>query len=315
MIIIDDPLKPDEAMSESRRKSVNEWFDNSLLSRLNDKNKGVIIIVMQRLHMDDLVGHVLEQGAWEVLSFPAIAEQDETFEIDSILGKQVYRRRPGELLQPEREPQEVLDRARRELGEYNFSAQYQQQPIPVEGNIVKNKWLLFYTPDEKPTEFSHIVQSWDTANKVGELNDYSVCTTWGVYEKRFYLLHGYRERLDFPGLKRKVRAFDERFDPNVILIEDKASGTQLIQELKHDHMFNIKEHTPRPGNDKAMRLRDQTIAFENGRVLFPKEAPWLAEYLKELAAFPGGKHDDQVDSTSQALEYLTARKISIYDLL
>ena len=98
-------------------------------------------------------------------------------------------------------------------------------------------------------------------------------------------------------------------------MEDKASGTQLIQELKHDHMFNIKEHTPRPGNDKAMRLRDQTIAFENGRVLFPKEAPWLAEYLKELAAFPGGKHDDQVDSTSQALEYLTARKISIYDLL
>jgi predicted phage terminase large subunit-like protein len=315
MIIIDDPLKPDEAMSEARRKAVNEWFDNSLLSRLNDKNKGVIIIVMQRLHMDDLVGHVLEQGGWDVLKFPAVAEEDETFEIESVLGKRIYRRQPGELLQPEREPQQVLDRARRELGAYNFSAQYQQQPIPVEGNIVKNKWLLFYTPDEKPEEFSHIAQSWDTANTSGELNDYSVCTTWGVWEKRFYLLHVYRERLDFPELKRKVKELAKRFKADVVLVEDKASGTQLIQELKHDEMSNIKPHTPRPGNDKVMRLRNQTTAFENELVLFPKEAPWLVEYLKELTAFPGGKHDDQADSTSQALEYLTTRRPSIYDVL
>jgi predicted phage terminase large subunit-like protein len=176
--------------------------------------------------------------------------------------------------------------------------------------------LLFYPPDEKPEEFSHIVQSWDTANKAGELNDYSVCTTWGVCEKKkFYLLHVYRERLDFPGLKRKVKELAKQFKADVVLVEDKASGTQLIQELKHEGMFKIKAHSPRPGNDKIMRLHDQTTAFANGRVLFPKEAPWLGDYLKELAAFPGGKHDDQVDSTSQALEYLANRKISIYDLL
>lgn len=313
MIIIDDPLKPDEAMSESRRKAVNDWFDNSLLSRLNDKNKGVIIIVMQRLHMDDLVGHVLEQGGWEVLSFPAIAEEDESFEIVSVFGQRTYRRRRGELLQPEREPQEVLDRARRELGEYNFSAQYQQQPIPVKGAIVKNKWLQFYT--ELPEEFSRVIQSWDTANKSGELNDYSVCTTWGVRDKKFYLLDVYRARLDFPDLKRKVRELDTTYDQRSILIEDKASGTRLIQELKRDGMLNIKPYTPSPGNDKVMRLHGQTIAFENGRVLLPKNAPWLADYLKELAAFPGGKHDDQVDSTTQALEYLIAHKLTIYDVL
>jgi predicted phage terminase large subunit-like protein len=175
--------------------------------------------------------------------------------------------------------------------------------------------LLFYTPDDKPKEFSHIVLSLDTANKSGELNDYSVCTIWGVWEKRFYLLHVYRAQLDFPELKRKVKDLAKRFEPNVILVEDKASGTQLIQELKHDGMFNIKPATPLPGADKIMRLHTHTTAFENGRMLFPKDAPWLADYLKELAAFPGGKHDDQVDSTTQALEYLTARKISIYDLL
>ena len=312
-IIIDDPLKPDQAMSESGRKEVNSWFDNSLLSRLNDKNKGVIIIVMQRLHMDDLVGHVLEQGDWDVLSFPAIATQDECIKYSTIFGQKRYRRHEGEPLQPERESRERLNQTRREIGEYNFSAQYQQQPIPIEGAIVKNKWLRFYT--EKPEEFSRIVQSWDTANKSGELNDYSVCTTWGVWNKKFYLLHVYRGRLDFPELKRKVKELGERFDPNAILVEDKASGTQLIQELKRDAVFNLKPHSPRPGNDKVMRLHDQTVAFESGRVLFPKEAHWLADYLKELAAFPGGKHDDQVDSTTQALEELTAYKLTMFDVL
>lgn len=315
VIIIDDPLKPDEAMSESRRKAVNDWFDNSLLSRLNDKNKGVIIIVMQRLHMDDLVGHVLEQGGWEVLSFPAIATEDECIEFDSAFGRRSHRRHCGELLQPERESLERLDQSRREIGEYNFSAQYQQQPIPIEGAIVKNKWLKFYTPEEKPEGFSRIVQSWDTANKSGELNDYSVCTTWGVWEKKLYLLHVERARLDFPALKRRAKKLSDRFNPSVILVEDKASGTQLIQELKYEGIYNVKPHTPRPGNDKVMRLYDQTPTFEDGLVLLPKEAHWLGEYLKELAAFPGGKHDDQVDSTTQALEYLTAHRVSIYDVL
>jgi predicted phage terminase large subunit-like protein len=317
VIIIDDPLKPDDAMSESRRKAVNDWFDNSLLSRLNDKNKGVIIIVMQRVHMDDLVGHALEQGGWEVLSFPAIAEVDESFEVESFYGKHVYRRCAGDVLYPDRESLETLSGIRQSIGEFNFSAQYQQRPIPLEGAIVKSSWLRFYEPNELPKEFTYVIQRWDTANKAGELNDFSVCTTWGVWEKRFFLLDVFRARLEFPALKRKVKELSRLFDATGILIEDKASGTQLIQELKSDGMYTIKGCIPPPGADKVMRLVMQTIAFENGMVVLPRKASWLPDYLNELAAFPGGKHDDQVDSTSQALEYLyeTVRRPSIYDLL
>lgn len=315
-IILDDPLKPDEAMSETRRKAVNDWFDNSLLSRLNDKERGVIIIVMQRLHMDDLVGHALEQGGWEVLSFPAIAEDDESFPYTNCFGQFVFRRRAGEALHPERESLETLRRIRDSIGEYHFSSQYQQRPIPIDGAIVKLSWLQYY--DQAPMEYSHVVQSWDTANKVGELNDYSVCTTWGLHDGKYYLLDVFRGRRDFPGLKRAVKDRAARFDPQTILVEDKASGTQIIQELKFDGYYRVKPHEPPDAAaDKVMRLYNQTAEFEAGHVLLPRTAPWLQEYVSELIGFPGAKHDDQVDSTTQALEFLStkARRRSIFDVL
>lgn len=183
LIVIDDPLKPDEALSASRRTAVNEWYDNSLLSRLDDKARGAIVIVMQRLHQDDLVGHVLEQGRWDVLSFAAIAEEDETHRIDTFYGQRCFRRRTGEALQPERESLATLAAIRQTIGDYNFSAQYQQSPVPLGGALVKRHWLRFYDEGDRPARFSHIVQSWDTANKASELNDFSVCTTWGVLNR------------------------------------------------------------------------------------------------------------------------------------
>jgi predicted phage terminase large subunit-like protein len=316
LIILDDPLKPDDAMSEPRRKSVNDWYDNTLLSRLNDKEGGVIIIVMQRVHQDDLVGHVLEQGGWEVLSFAAIAEEDETFAIEDTFGRRWFQRRKGEALHPERESLETLSKIRSTIGEYNFSSQYQQRPIPVGGAIVKLAWLRHYERGTEPAEFSYILQSWDTANKAGELNDHSVCTTWGVHGRdRYYLLDVYRRRFEFPQLKRAVKELAERYDPRTILIEDKASGTQLIQDLKTEGMYRIKPYLPPAGTDKIMRLNSQTAKFEAGHVLLPNDAPWLAEYISELLAFPGSRHDDQVDSTTQALEYLTGIRRSIYEVL
>lgn len=139
MIILDDPLKPDDALSATKRTSVNEWYDNSLLSRLNDKERGVIIIVMQRFHQDDLVGHVLEQNGWEVLSFPSIAEEDEIVPFDDFFGRQEFQRRQGEVLHPERESLATLAAIRSTIGEYNFSSQYQQCPIPPGGAMVKTK--------------------------------------------------------------------------------------------------------------------------------------------------------------------------------
>jgi len=304
VIIIDDPLKPDQALSEVGRKAVNDWYDNTLLSRLNNKRTGCIIIVMQRLHQDDLVGHVLPQDDWTVLSFPAIAEEPECVPFETPYGLRQFVRQPGEALHPERESVQEYEAMRRRIGLYNFSSQYQQRPIPLSGNLVKREWLRSYSPENLPRRLLRIVQSWDTAAKTSELNDYSVCTTWGVDGDNYYLMDVFRRRLNYPDLKRAIVAEGERFRADDIVIEDKSSGTQLIQDLKNDGVLNVVEYKPPPGADKVMRLHACSDRFENGRVLVPANAPWLDDYVVELVGFPGTKHDDQVDSTTQALDYL-----------
>jgi predicted phage terminase large subunit-like protein len=301
IILIDDPLKPEEALSEAQRQAANEWFDHTLYSRLNDKRHGAIVIIMQRLHEDDLVGHVLGQEPWEVVCFPAIAEADEIHEIETIWGPRCFERRQGEPLHPEREPLDILDRIRRTVGEYNFAGQYQQSPAPLGGGLVKAEWFKRYRENERPERFDRIVQSWDTANKATELSDFSVCTTWGVRGKDLFLLGLFRRRLEYPALKRAVREQQSQFNASEVLIEDKASGTQLIQELIHDGCHGVTCY--QPTTDKIMRLHAQTAMIENGFVYIPETAPWLAEYLHEMTVFPKGKHDDQVDSTAQFLEW------------
>jgi predicted phage terminase large subunit-like protein len=300
-IIIDDPLKPDEALSETQRRAVNEWYDHTLYSRLNDKRTGCIIIIMQRLHEDDLVGHVLEQENWELVRLPAIAEENETHQILSSFRTHTVRRRVGEALHSEREPLMVLEHLRRTVGEYNFAGQYQQQPAPLGGGVVKAEWFKTYVPGEQPAKFDRIFQSWDTANKATELSDFSVCTTWGQKNQKLFLLDVLRKLLDYPTLKRTVCEQAERFHPTTILIEDKASGAQLIQELIRENVHGVKRYEPTM--DKVMRLHSVTSSIENGFVYLPAEATWLAVYLHELTTFPNGKYDDQADSTSQALDW------------
>jgi len=145
------------------------------------------------------------------------------------------------------------------------------------------------------------VQSWDTASKATELSDFSVCTSWGILGKDLYLLDVLRRRMEYPELKRVVREQYARFRPNVVLIEDKASGTQLIQELVQDGLYAVTRYQPQ--SDKVMRMDAQTAMIENGSVHLPDAAPWLAQYLHELTTFPNGRHDDQVDSTAQMLDW------------
>jgi len=306
IVIIDDPVKPDEALSETQRQAANTWFDNTLYSRLNDKRAGAIVIIMQRLHLDDLVGHVLEKENWEIVNLPAWALEDEHWAYDTFWGPKTHDRKAGASLHPEREPLEILDALRRTLGEYAFSAQYLQSPVPLGGGIVKTEWLRYYEPAEKPERFDSIVQSWDTANKESELADYSACTTWGVKRDKLYLLHVLRKRLEYPELKRAVVDQARDWHANIVLIEDKASGTQLIQELRQT-MSKIKG--VKSEGDKVMRMLAQTAAIENGRVLIPKDAYWLPDYVQELVTFPKAKYDDQVDSTSQALKWITVSGI------
>jgi predicted phage terminase large subunit-like protein len=177
-------------------------------------------------------------------------------------------------------------------------------PIAISGNLVKREWLRYYAPAALPRRFLRIVQSWHTAAKTSELNDYSVCTTWGVDRDDYYLIDVFRRRLNFPDLKRAIVAQADRFRADDIVIEDKSSGTQLIQDLQNDGVMNVVEYKPPPGADKVMRLHACSDRFENGRVYLPANAPWLHEYVVELIGFPGTKHDDQVDSTTQALDYL-----------
>jgi len=301
-IIIDDPLKPSEALSDTHRRSANEWFDHTLFSRLNDKRTGRIMLIMQRLHEDDPVSHVLEREGWKVLSFPAIAEQDEEFVLQNPYGTRRVSRRIGEVLHPEREPLEVLRTIRNTVGEYNFAAQYQQSPAPLEGGLIKKAWFKCYAKSELPSHFGQITQSWDTANTLSEMSDYSVCTTWGIINKEIYLLDVFREKLNYPDLKRAVKRLVQTHRATVVLIEDKASGTQLIQELVSDGLHIVK--AIKPEGEKVMRLNAQTATIENGFVFLPDDEAWLAEYVHELSTFPSGKYDDQADSTSQALDWI-----------
>lgn len=298
IIIIDDPLKPDEAYSESRRTEVNEWYSNTLVSRLDHKKEGAIVIVSQRLHIDDLVGHVTRRDnhEWVVLDLPAIAHEDQVIELGP---NRLYRRRTGELLHSEREDQEVLDRLKINIGAEAFEAQYQQRPVPPDGNLFKRGWLSYcdHLPDNGNGDV--IFQSWDTASKTAISNDWSVGTTWLFCEGRYYLLDLFRDKLNYPDLRAKMISWAVAYNPRIIAIEDTGAGTGLLEELRREGLDSI---AVRPGASKFVRAQRHTPKFQSGRVLFPRAAPWLSAMEAELLAFPAARHDDQVDSIMQALE-------------
>jgi predicted phage terminase large subunit-like protein len=297
LIIIDDPLKPDDAYSDAKRNAANEWFKNTLLSRLDDKRTGAIVIVMQRVHMDDLTGFVTSQSdEWEVLSLPAIAEVEEIIPISDT---EVHRRCVGDALSPEREPLSVLENLKAQLGSDAFSAQYQQMPVPPGGAMIKRDWIKRFVELPVQRERSLILQSWDTASKGGPENDFSVCTTWFISrDRRWYLIDVWRKRVDYPELKAAVRILASEHAANRVLVEDAGAGTSLVQELLGDvdGILAVK-----PDRDKITRLSVVSAKFESGLVFLPERAAWLADFEAELFAFPGSRHDDQCDSVSQAL--------------
>ena len=250
IIVIDDPLKPDDALSDTRRTAANQWFTNTLLSRLDDKRKGAIVIVMQRVHMDDLTGFVTDQSdEWEVLNLPAIAEADEDIRISATT---VYQRRAGEALSPVREPIAVLENLKLQLGSDAFSAQYQQMPVPPGGAMIKRNWIQRYTDLPSQHERFLILQSWDAANKGGPENDFSVCTTWFVTRnRRWYLLDVWRRRVDYPDLKAAVQTLADKHKARRVLVEDAGAGTSLVQELRGEVIGIV---AVKPDRDKATRM-------------------------------------------------------------
>ena len=202
-MIIDDPQKPVDAHSDARRLDLKQWVSNTLFSRLDDKVNGAIVVVMQRLHIDDLAGHLMEQGGWDVLSLPAIAEVEQEVPIGP---DKVYYRWVGDLLHPEREPLAVLERLRADMGSYDFNAQYLQAPVPLGGNMIQWEWFPYYSDQPPRPQGSMIVQSWDTASSTSELASYSVGIT-ALIDKTgtIHVLDVVRGRWQFPDLVREIR--------------------------------------------------------------------------------------------------------------
>ena len=325
VIIVDDPLKADEAASKARRQDVNEWFDTSLYSRLDNKQTGRILIISQRLHQDDLPGHLLSKANanWTVVNLPAICQQDQTLKWGN-RPHQVHQLKQGEALWPEREPVTVLEDIKATVGTAVFNAQYLQEPVAPQGNLMRREWIQHYDdvplrngadPANAHIPPAYIMQSWDTASKADQMNDYSVCTTWYCFMGKVYLLDVFRQRLEFPDLKRRVvemagRTYTQKSTPvSHVLIEDAGAGTQLIQMLRHEgHSISLIPFNPQ--GDKEFRFSAATVWFETGRVLLPRSASWLDDYVTELLAFPDGKFDDQVDSTSQMFIRLNKQGVS-----
>jgi predicted phage terminase large subunit-like protein len=295
LIIIDDPLKLGDAMSEAVRAKVIEWYRSTLLSRADDKKEARIVLVMQRVHQYDLAGHLQEQGGFEVLNLPAIAQRDETYFLGE--GRQ-YDRQKGELLHPEHEPAHVLSELKREMGPIAFSAQYQQSPIPPGGTIIKREWLTTYD-DIRHGPGDRIIMSWDIALSETESGDYSACVVLLRRQEVFYILEVVRGRFPFDKLKEKVMEVKRRYTSPTLLIEDSPISRGLIQSLR-EKSINVTPY--KPDTDKRSRVIAQSDLFAGGSVRLPRSASWLEEFIAELLAFPG-RHDDQVDALTQGLAW------------
>ena len=293
LLLLDDVLKDaEEARSEAIRRSMHDWFQHVAYTRLAPG--GALVLIQTRWHEDDLPGRLLREHAdenWEVINMPAVAEVDDDF------------RKAGEALWPERFPLETLKAIRSAIGGAAWDSLYRQQPSVSEGAVFRREWWRFYR--EQPAcrrVVRRVVQSWDTAFKSGAENDYSVCTTWGVTANAYYLLWLWRDRAEFPELTRRMTWLADQWKPTEILVEDRASGQSLIQELRHSTRLAI---TPiKVDKDKLSRAQSVTPLIEAGKVFLPESAPWLNDFIDELAAFPRGSHDDCVDSVTQALNYL-----------
>lgn len=306
IIIIDDPHKPEDAVSNVKRQAVLSWYRSTLLSRLNDPVNSAIVLIQQRVHEEDLAGYLLETEEWEHLELQASAE--EPCEIDLGWRGKIIRKE-GHLLHEARLPQKLLDRYQHHLGSYVDAAQYQQRPAPLGGGLVTWDWFKSFTQAPTLRSGDRVVQSWDTASKAGEANDYSVCTTWLVRNNSAWLIDLYRTKLEFPELKRQISVQAGKHNAALVLIEEAGSGVQLIQDLKQATRLRIKGIVPK--DDKATRLLSVTPLIESGGIAIPENAPWLAEFQREISLFPSGKHDDQVDSMTQFLRWLSELKTTI----
>ncbi len=295
LLILDDLLKDrDDAASPTIRRQLKDWFTTTAFTRLAPDGRAIVIGT--RWHQDDLIGWLQtehrDQG-WEVLSLPALAEPGDP------LG-----RAEGEALWPEKWSEASLAQTRAQMGSAAFAALFQGRPAALEGEIFKREWFRYYR--EAPA-LRAIVISLDTAFKAKASADYSVAQVWGVADAGYYLLDQFRARVEFPELQRVAEQLHAKWKARAVLVEDKASGQSLIQALQRSTRLPVIP--VKVSTDKESRAHATTPLFEAGRVFLPEAARWIHDFTEELSTFPAASHDDQVDSLTQALSYLSRSSI------
>ena len=295
LIVIDDPLSAQDARSDAERERVNETYHEMIASRLDDLARGAIIVVHQRLHEDDLSGHLLAKGGWRHHKLPLVAEEETTYQI----GARLWVRPPGDVLLPELFTEEAIRRLRDEQGETIYSTQYQQNPSATEGDLIKRDDIQMF--QELPPGARQITLSLDTATKTSETSSYSVCLVIASDGNRHYVIDVFRARVDPVELREAVLRLITQYKPNKILIEDASSGVALQAMLKErNHRAELRP-TRRQGKEE--RLESVVRYFVEGRVFVKENEPWSVELVNEFMRFPVGRHDDQVDAMSQYLAW------------
>ena len=297
LVIIDDPIKSGDANSEAVRQSVSQWYSGTVISRFNNPNQGKIVVVAQRLHLRDLPGELAATGGWHQLELPLIAPRAQTIALDD---EHEYSRIAGEVLHPARFNPKTIADLKATMGPQDFEAQFNQRPLPPGGAVFRLESLMRY--DQKPYDhhIQAIVQSWDTAYEVSGNNDYSVCSTWAICGTDYYLLDVFQKRLTFPELEQAIYKLRTRWRADLVFIEAMGSGSSVYQNIRHNPQ-NLWIRPVKPQKSKEDRASQQSSKFARGQVWVPREAAWLRRFEDELAEFPHGKHDDQVDSVVQFL--------------
>jgi len=291
-IVIDDPIKPTDANSDLVRKKINERIPNTIKSRVNSRHTPIIVI-MQRVHEDDLTGYLLAEDSddWTHLKISALDDNDN----------------------PLWEWKHTFDELMliKSSSSYVFAGQYMQEPAPAGGGIIKTEWWRYYK--DLPIAFDRIIQTADTAQKTKEMNDYTVIQTWGKFENKVFLIDQVRGKWEAPELRRVVIAQYNKHKPSSVLIEDKSSGSSLIQELRRTESIPIK--AIQVNTDKVSRAHEVVSFIESGYVYLPQDSDWLSDFILECSRFPNGKHDDQVDPLTMGLKemFVMGKNLAIMD--
>ena len=310
-LLVDDPVDPMRAMSDTERTTANDWFDQTFSTRLNNEKTGCIIIIMQRLHVDDLTGHVLKKGDWEHLRIPMEAERNQIIDF----GRFKHERKKGDMMHPDRFGHKEAENKKKELGSYGWAGQFQQRPSPLEGGMVNLSWFNRYGTIPARENVIRVIQSWDTAQKAKEVNDPWGGQTWFETDKGYYLVDSINKRMTYPDGKRTVVGWFDKWQPDVILIEDKSSGEALIQDLRVEPGRNYPVIAIQPDGDKVTRMSTASPTIEAGNCWLPERAPWLVDYEQEIANFPNSADKGQVDATSQFLNWVKVPSIPMLTVL